>query len=379
MSNWQGSIVARNLVAAIVMLVVALAVVPGNAQPLQPFWQIYPKDTVENLRPLAEKGDSGAQFQLGTMYLMGRAIKKDVSEGLHWLRASAEQGFTKAQLHLGMYYADTGNDHSAALVWLRRAAEKIAEREGVIAARGAGVILSRDPGTSAEAAGYFRQAAQRGDPQAQVLLGTLYLDGRGVERSFEEGLRWIEGAATAKYVLPKYVLAFVYAEGFGTQPNVLEAALRLFGPRIDRSELQAFYFIGTFYQRGFWIEKEDRPVLSWVLLRMGAGEEAISQYFEGQRGNSSYRWADQTRALTFYRRAAEAGHVEAQVNLGRVYFDHRGPNWKLRRGPEMDEDGCRPGRPSGAAQSRIDLPPGIRTRGGEHRAYSVEYPGGVQG
>src|SRR5262249_62177333 len=97
MSKWQGSIVARNLVAGTVTLIVALAVAPANAQPLQPFWQIYPKDTVENLRPLAEKGDSGAQFQLGTMYLMGRAIKKDIPEGLHWLRASAEQGFTKAQ------------------------------------------------------------------------------------------------------------------------------------------------------------------------------------------------------------------------------------------------------------------------------------------
>src|SRR5262249_37281356 len=243
-------------------LIVVLAVAPANAQPLQPFWQIYPKDTVEDLRPLAEKGDSGAQFQLGTKYLMGRwPVKKDISEGLHWLRASAEQGFTKAQLHLGMFYADAGGDDRAALAWLRRAAEKIAERDGVIAARRAGVILSRDLGTSAKAAGYFHRAAERGDLQAQVLLGALYIDGRGVEKSFDDGLRWIEQAAAANYALAKYVLAFIYAEGFGTPPNVLEAASRLFGPRIERSELQALSSIGAFYQRGFWIEKEDRPVL----------------------------------------------------------------------------------------------------------------------
>ena len=334
MSKLRNATVSHALVAGLAISIVALAAGPGDAQPLQPFWQIYPRDNVQELRPLAEKGDPGAQFQLGTKYLTGRwPVKKDISEGLHWLRASAEQGFIRAQLHLGTYYANTGGNDPAALAWLRRAAENIAERDGVIAARGAGVILSRDPGTSAEAAGYFRRAAERGDLQAQVLLGALYLDGRGVERSFDEGLRWIERAATANYVLPKYVLTFIYAEGFGTPPNVLEAASRLFGARTDRTETQALYSIGTFYERGFWIEKEDRPILSWVLARMGAGDEAIRQWLrEEQRGHSSYRWADRTRALTFYRKAAEAGDIGAQVNLGHIYFDHRGSNWDCAEG-----------------------------------------------
>src|SRR5262249_25528088 len=184
----------------------------------------------------------------------------------------------------------------------------------------------------------------------------------------DDGLRWIEQAAAANYALAKYVLAFIYAEGFGTPPNVLEAASRLFGPRIERSELQALYSIGAFYQRGFWIEKEDRPVLSWVLLRMGVGEEAIREDFEGQRGHSSYKWADPTRALTFYRRAAQAGHIGAQVNLGHIYFDHRGGSWDCAEGLKWTRMAADRGDP--AAQLNLGL---IYLQGPERTAVKIGF------
>ena len=330
MSRYHHPIAARTFAAALAaVMLVALSAHPAKAQP---YWQIYEQDTIPELRPLAEQGDAGAQFQIGTKYLAGRWIRKDTAEGLRWLRASAEQGFTKAQLHLGTYYADAENDDPAALAWFRRAAENASERDGAIAARKAGVILSSDAGTSSEAVRYFRRAAERSDPQAQVLLGTMYLDGRGVTKSSADGLKWIEQAATANYVLAKHVLTFVHAEGVGTAPNILAAASPPSGSRTATNQADAFYFIGTFYHRGFRIDREGKPILSWVLARTGFDDESIRRYFNGQRVSADYQWADWTRALAWYRKGAEAGHIGAQVNLGLIHFDFRGGNWDCAEG-----------------------------------------------
>jgi hypothetical protein len=86
----------------------------------------------------------------------------------------------------------------------------------------------------------------------------MYLDGSGVDRNFPEGVKWIEQASTDRYDLPKYVLTFIFAEGFGTPPDVQEAAARLSGVRKERTEAGASYFIATFYHRGFRVDKEDR-------------------------------------------------------------------------------------------------------------------------
>jgi uncharacterized protein len=316
------------------LLFAGLLAVDGSidAANAQPYWQVYEQDRLPELLSLAEKGDRGAQFQLGTKYLTGRFTKKDPAEGMRWLRASAEQGFTKAQLYLGTYFADTESDDATALAWLRRAAENTSEREGAIAARRAGVMLARAGATSAEAARYLGRAAESGDLQAQVLLGTLYLEGRGVERSADRGLAWIERAATAKYVPAGHVLTFVYAEGIGRSPDPLAAAARSTGAGTRRGAADALYAIGRFYHQGFWIAREDRPVVSWMLGQLGVPEDGIRRYFNQQRVHADYRWADSTRAIVWYRKAAAAGHIGAQVNLGLIHLDFRDQNWNCAEG-----------------------------------------------
>ncbi len=341
----QCSTVARRFgIGVVVCALLTLAVDQAKSQPLS---ELFPeRDKLSDLLPLAEKGDARAQFQLGTKYLRGRGVNKDPAEALRWLRAAGDQGFVKAQLYLGNYCADVASDDTSALEWFRRAAANLSDRDGVIGARKAGVIISRDASRAREAAAYFRRAAERGDPQAQVLLGTLYLDGSGLDRNFADGLKWIERAATERYVLPKYVLTFIFAEGFGTPPDVQEAAARLSGVRKVRTDAQASYFIATFYQRGFWAEKENRPILSWLFKHMGFDDEAIRRYFERRRIGSSYRWADEERAIAWYRKAAEAGDIGAEVNLGIIHFNPKGSNWDCAEGMKWTRKAADRGDPT---------------------------------
>ncbi|WP_085909117.1 tetratricopeptide repeat protein [Kiloniella majae] len=56
------------------------------------------------LRPLAEQGDSTAQYYLGVMYKEGQGVAVDEELSHEWLTKSAENGDAQAQMMLGMMY-----------------------------------------------------------------------------------------------------------------------------------------------------------------------------------------------------------------------------------------------------------------------------------
>ena len=59
---------------------------------------------LQEWKPLAEAGDADAQFQLGFLHYLGKAVLQDYQEALKWYRLAAEQGYAKAQSHLGIMY-----------------------------------------------------------------------------------------------------------------------------------------------------------------------------------------------------------------------------------------------------------------------------------
>ena len=55
-------------------------------------------------RPLAEKGDGGAMFDLGVLYWDGKGIPRNRSLGVNWWRKAAEQNVAAAQYNLALTY-----------------------------------------------------------------------------------------------------------------------------------------------------------------------------------------------------------------------------------------------------------------------------------
>lgn len=72
-------------------------------------------------RPLAEKGDPDAQFNLGQAYRLGRGVPSDLKIAQSWYEKAAQQGHEQAQANLGLllYEAD---ERKAALPWIEKAA-----------------------------------------------------------------------------------------------------------------------------------------------------------------------------------------------------------------------------------------------------------------
>jgi len=59
---------------------------------------------VQDVRRLAEQGDTAAQFAMGARFATGEDVPQDYAEAVRWFSLAAEQGHVAAQATLGAYY-----------------------------------------------------------------------------------------------------------------------------------------------------------------------------------------------------------------------------------------------------------------------------------
>ena len=80
------------------------------------------KTAFEKWRPLAEHGNSKAEYNIGAMYDYGLWIKQDYKQAFKWFSLSAEQGHAKAGYKLGLMYEEgrgTDLEFIKAYMWYR--------------------------------------------------------------------------------------------------------------------------------------------------------------------------------------------------------------------------------------------------------------------
>lgn len=120
-------------------------------------------------RPLADKGDPDAQFNLGQAYRVGRGVPIDLSAAQKWLQRAALQGHVDAQTTLGLLLFENGN-RAMGTYWLKAAAAK-------------------------------------NDPRAMLVYGAVLFNGDGVKRDAIRGYAYVSRAAAAGLATAKDTLA----------------------------------------------------------------------------------------------------------------------------------------------------------------------------
>jgi uncharacterized protein len=113
-------------------------------------------------RPLAERGDALAQYNLGVLYRKGRGVPQDNVQARKWYAKAAAQGLAKAQFNLGtLYFNGEGvpKDYQQALRW-------------------------------------FRLAADQGEALAQTKIAIMYDEGQGVPKNMIQAYTWYSLATT---------------------------------------------------------------------------------------------------------------------------------------------------------------------------------------
>lgn len=140
-------------------------------------------------------------------------------------KVKAEMGDRQAEGILGEIYAEgkqVRQDYAEAAKWYRKAADQgLAKAQynlGVLYDVGQGV-----PKDESEAAKWYRKAGDQGDANAQYTLAGMYSLGRGVVADTKEALSWYQKAAEQGDVLAQYNLAERYERGKTVPQDPVEA------------------------------------------------------------------------------------------------------------------------------------------------------------
>jgi cell division septation protein DedD len=162
----------RNLLLA---LAIASTSLPAGAQGVRSGIDAWQKgDTagaVAIWRPLAEKGDADAAFNLGQAYRLGKGVPLDLSQAQDWFERAARKGHVDAQATLGLLLFQNGN-RVAGMRWLKSAAEAGEPRALLIVGTALynGDDVTPDPVT---AYAYVSRAAAQGLAPAQATLADM--------------------------------------------------------------------------------------------------------------------------------------------------------------------------------------------------------------
>ncbi|THD70533.1 tetratricopeptide repeat protein [Phenylobacterium sp.] len=149
------------------------------------------------LLPLADSGDTQAQYEVGRMYEGGQGVAKDYGKAASWYRKSAANGNHQAQLLLSLMFArgqGVPQDDKEGLAWLAKSGEgappekQRAMRMLYYQTRGSydgGRQLSMAE-LAARALPGVQQMADQGDPNAKCALLQMYETGQGAPRKGED-------------------------------------------------------------------------------------------------------------------------------------------------------------------------------------------------
>ncbi len=111
-----------------VLLLLAVFASPARAtfeDGLAAFYDFDYAAALDEWIPLAEAGNSRAQYQLALMYYRGEGLPQDYEKAALWYRRAAERGDVDAQLNLGLMHArglGVKQDFFEAFKWFELAA-----------------------------------------------------------------------------------------------------------------------------------------------------------------------------------------------------------------------------------------------------------------
>ncbi|AGI47786.1 Sel1 repeat protein [Thermoplasmatales archaeon BRNA1] len=124
----------------------------------------------------------------------------------------------------------------------------------------------------------YRMSAEKGNIDAQVRLGIIYMTGDGAEKDYSESFKWFKLASDRGNPDAEYFASLMYSRGWGTEKNPSEA-VRLCYLAADSGCTGAMVEIAKWYRDGEnLLAKSTDLCLAW--LRRAADREYPDALYE---------------------------------------------------------------------------------------------------
>jgi TPR repeat protein len=136
-------------------------------------------------------------------------------------------------------------------------------------------VLPLDP---AQAAEWYRRAADKGHAGAQMNLAMMYFDGQGVARNVGQAVAWYEKAAGGGDAIAMLNLGSIYETGAERMPRDLAKAAAWYGKAAERGLGTAQYRLGMLYRDGRGVARDRSQAIDW--LRQAAERDETDAQLE---------------------------------------------------------------------------------------------------
>ncbi len=237
--------------------------------------------------------------------------------------------------------------------------------------------------------GYFREAAQKRDPEGLFYLGLCFELGYGVKTNLRRAVHCYQASSDLGYHTGTCSLAYCYLNGIGVEENAVKAA-ELYRKAAESGNLRAQTNLGVSYSKGIGVEYDPQKAFLWyyvaaefgykpAMLRLAACYKngfgvrknpsealrlyrmlendpepepealiAIGLFYESGEANLP---KDGGKAWGYYSLAASYGSAEAQWRMGRCCEHAIGVKWNMDLAMEYYTQAAR----GGCAEAQNEL------------------------
>ncbi len=298
--------------------------------------------------PLTRSGHADSQYMLGKMYLEQAGERRNPLKAEYWFKRAAELGHQQAQLELGLMYF-TGKDIEKNLklssTWLLRATQSQQSADAVdntqttpkkksttkksskskkrktISPFNRGMIAYQKK-DYANALMLWYPLAMKGDAEAQLMLGNLFMREEGIYKNPKKGLYWYEKAIAQNDVDTSKTLGLMYLYGRDVKENS-ERAIELLLKAARQGDVESQYNLGNVYLNDD-ITRPNPPKAAFWYQKAAKKKHAGAQYALGQmylQGRGINK--DSKKGMKWLKKADKNNHTEASVALAKMYAEGR--------------------------------------------------------
>ncbi len=230
----------------------------------------------------ARSGCAEARLQMGKRYFTGDGLEKNPRRAEQYLHGIAEAGLAEAQTVLGLLYRDSEPplaDPVRAAEWLTRA---VGQRYPAaffplsdLYERGVGV--ERDLKKADE---LLRQAADFGEPQAQLKIARYYLTGafgHVFTQDYRQALDWFKRAASHGVAEAEYEVGLRYEQNEGVDAPDMNQAIASYLKAAEMGYAPAQHRMGQVYLYGQNVNQSMREARRWFAAAAAQGHAAAAR------------------------------------------------------------------------------------------------------
>jgi hypothetical protein len=215
---------------------------------------------------------------------------------------------------------DTQLDHPSNVAEIQiKAAQGFVKQElELAAAYFAGRGVAKD---LAQAAYWYRKAADQGNPAAQVYLGYLYSAGIGVPQDTAEAIRWYRRAASSNSPQAEVNLAAHYMRGDGVKQDTAEA-LRLLRSAEEKGYGRADAYLGWASYTGSGVPVDNAAAEAWLKRGVKRRDPEAECFLATWDAYAPGHVPDLALEARLLRLSAATGYVPAIHGLGLLLVNH---------------------------------------------------------